>query len=196
MTQRFAFPFLLVLLALTACRQDTGNAAPPADAPTSGPIKPGNPWLDRGCDLVTDAEVMQMFDLVKMRDIVNTRSLPDQTFCLRTWNKKDWKERESNNEKEGTTYLNPQNRLVVQVFDYHTEEHAHLQMERLKRDRRNTYEEDVPGLGDEAVWSSGILTLVVRRGHLALHITLECTDTPHDNLLKAKDVALVALRKM
>jgi hypothetical protein len=92
--------------------------------------------------------------------------------------------------------LDSQNRLVVQVFGYQTNEQAKLQLGQLRRDRRNTYEEDVPGLGDEALWSTGTVTLLVRKGHLVLSLALNAVDTPHDNLQKARELAAIALKKM
>lgn len=154
-------------------------------------------WLNHGCDLVSDADVQLLFNVEPKRDALNTRTLPEQAFCLRTWNKPDWKERETANEKEtATAYLDPQNSLIVQVFDYHSNEHATQQLEMLKRDRRDTYNEDVPGLGEGALWSTNTVTLLVKKGQYVLSIALNYKDTPHDNLDKAKEVAAVALRKM
>lgn len=154
-------------------------------------------WKNFGCQLISDADVELLFGVEPQRDILNTRTLPDQAFCLRTWNKPDWKERESANEKEtATAYLDPQNSLIVQVFTYPSDEHARLQFESLKRDRRDTYEEDVPELGEGALWSSTTVTLLVKKGNSMLSIALNYKDVPRDNLDKAKEVAAVALRKM
>ena len=84
----------------------------------------------------------------------------------------------------------------MQVFSYGTDEHARLQLEMLKRDRRDTYEEDIPNLGEGALWSTTTVTLLVRKGHSMVSIALNCMDTPHDNLAKAMEVAEVALKKM
>lgn len=154
-------------------------------------------WKNYGCELISDADVMALFDVEPQRDILNSRTLPDQAFCLRTWNKPDWKERESANEKEtATAYLDPQNSLIVQVFTYPSDEHARLQLESLKRDRRDTYDEDVPDLGEGALWSSTTVTLLVKKGRYILNIALNYKDVPHDNLDMAKEVAKVALQKM
>jgi hypothetical protein len=85
---------------------------------------------------------------------------------------------------------------VVQVFGYLTNEQSKLQLAQLRRDRRNTYEEEVQNLGDEALWSTNTETLLVRKGHLVLSIALNAVDTPHDNLPKAKELAAIALKKM
>jgi hypothetical protein len=66
----------------------------------------------------------------------------------------------------------------------------------LKRDRRDIYEEDVDGIGDDALWSNSTTTLVVKHGQLVLNVTLEHQDNAHDNLPMARKVAEVALRKM
>jgi hypothetical protein len=154
-------------------------------------------WKNHGCELISDEEVKILFDVDPQRDALNSRALPDQAFCLRTWNKPDWKERESANEKEtAIAYLDPQSSLIVQVFSYPSDEHARQQFEMLKRDRRDTYEEDVPDLGEGALWSNTTVTLIVKKGHYMLSIALNYKDNPHDNLEKAKEVAKAALIKM
>lgn len=181
-------------------QSSSASALPPITDETDAsgaPIRKPNPWKNHGCDLITDDDIKTLFGVDRARDVLNARSLPDQAFCLRTWNKPDWKERETANEKDGaTTYLNPQNRLVVQVFGYGTVLTAKEQFAMLRRDRRSTYEEDVPNLGDEALWSTSTVTLLVRRGHLVLNLALEYSDTPHDNLAKAKEVAQLALPRI
>mgnify|MGYP007037429707 CR=1 FL=1 len=196
-----ALIFIAVLLS-TACEQESKKqaaiaAAHAAQDSSSWATWRAGHWKNHGCDLISDAEVQVLFNVEPQRDVLNTRALPDQAFCLRTWNKPDWKERESANEKEtATAYLDPQNSLIVQVFDYHTEEHARQQIEMLKRDRRDTYNEDVPSLGEGALWSTNTVTLLVKKGQYVLSIALNFMDNPHDNLNKAKEVAEVALRKM
>jgi len=205
MSRLILLPIIAATLAFCSC--GGGPAAPAADPnvllpivdetdSTGVPIRKPNPWKNHGCDLISDDDLRNLFQVDPQRDILNARSLPDQAFCLRTWNKPDWKERESGNEKEGAAYLNPQNRLIVQVFGYGTVVTAKEQIAMLRRDRRNTYEEDVPGLGDDALWSTSTVTLLVRRGHLVLNIAAELEDTPHDNLLKAKAVAQLALPRL
>ncbi len=154
-------------------------------------------WKNHGCELVSDADVVELFGVDPKGDVLNSRTLPDQAFCLRTWNKPDWKERESANEKDNAGgYLDPQNSLILQVFSYGSDEHARMQFDMLKRDRRDTYDEDVEGVGEGALWSNTTVTLLVKKGHSVLSIALNCMDTPHDNLSKAIEVAEVALKKM
>jgi len=202
MTRLAAVLAFSVFLLSTACdrgakKQAAIAAAQAAQDSTSWAAWRADHWKNHGCDIVSDTDVQILFDVEPQRDVLNTRTLPDQAFCLRTWNKPDWKERESANEKEtATTYLEPQNSLIVQVFDYHSEEHARQQIEMLKRDRRDTYNEDVPGLGEGALWSTNTVTLLVKKGQYVLSIALNFMDNPHDNLEKAKEVAAVALRKM
>jgi len=181
-------PLACLLLHFAACKQEVANSE-------SEYVKRDS-WKNYGCDLITDAEVAQIFNFNADSSTLNSRSLPDQVFCLRTWQKPDWKERESNNEKEGATYLNPSNRLVVQLFDYTSDVHSTQQMAMLRRDRRGTYEEDVTGLGDDAVWSTSTLTLLVKKDKNVINIALEHEDKPHDNLAKAKEVAAFILKKL
>jgi len=191
-----------ICLVFPACdregkKQAALAAAQAAQDSTAWAAYRADNWKNHGCDIITDAEVKALFNVDSQRDVLNTRSLPDQAFCLRTWNKPDWKERESANERENATaYLDPQNSLIVQVFGYPSDEHARQQFEMLKRDRRDTYEEDVPGIGEGALWSNTTVTLIVKKGRCMLSIALNYQDIPHDNLEKAKEVAIVALRKM
>lgn len=195
--------FSFVIAAFFACSADSKqNNAPrlpdQAVPDTSYTAKNtrGNLWKNHGCDLITDTELANLFNMHPKEDVLNSRTLPDQAFCLRTWNKPDWKERETYNEKDPNRWLDPQNRVVLQVFGYATNEHGKQQLEMLRRDRRNTYEEDVSGLGDDALWSTTTQTLLVRKGHLVVSIAIVITDNPHDNLEPAKKLAEIALKKM
>ena len=191
-------PFILiafVLLAACAQEQSKETAANAAELALWAKYKTEG-WKNHGCDLISDQELEKLFNFNGKEDTLNARTLPNQAFCLRTWNKPDWKERETNNEKEGAPWLNPQNRLVVQLFDYTSEEHAKQQIANLRRDRRSTYEEDVTGIGEDALWSTSTVTLLVRKGQFVVNIALEVSDIPHDNLSKAKETALLALKKL
>lgn len=180
--------FVCISLVLVACESE-------ATSPDAPPVKRSS-WKNYGCDLITDQEVAKLFNFDPKESVLNARSLPDQAFCLRTWQKPDWKEREAANEKNGEVYLNPSNRLVVQLFDYTSESHARQQMDMLRRDRRATYEEDVKAIGDDALWSSSTVTLLVRKGQNVLNVSLEYVDNPHDNLGKAREVAALILKKL
>jgi len=180
--------FLYLPISFAACKQEMNSSEPVTTKRSS--------WKNCGCELITDKEVSQLFSFDPDSATLNTRSLPDQVFCLRTWQKPDWKERESSNEKDGATYRSPSNRLVVQMFDYNSEVHAEQQLQMLRRDRRNTYEEDVSGLGDDALWSTSTVTLLVKKGQMVINIALEHSDTPHDNLPKAKETAALILKKL
>lgn len=191
-------PFILiafVLLAACAQEQSKETAANAAELALWAKYKTEG-WKNHGCDLISDQELEKLFNFNGKEVTLNARTLPNQAFCLRTWNKPDWKERETNNEKEGAPWLNPQNRLVVQLFDYTSEEHAKQQIANLRRDRRSTYEEDVTGIGEDALWSTSTVTLLVRKGQFVVNIALEVSDIPHDNLSKAKETALLALKKL
>lgn len=199
---RFALFAFVVSLFLPACDRESKKqaavaAAKAAQDSVNWAAWRAVSWKNYGCQLIGDEDVQALFGVEPQRDVLNTRTLPDQAFCLRTWNKPDWKERESANERENATaYLDPQNSLIVQVFDYHSEEHARQQLDMLKRDRRDTYEEDVADLGEGAIWSTTTVTLLVKKGQYVLSIALNHKDIPHENLEKAKEVAQVALRKM
>jgi hypothetical protein len=194
---RLSAVLLLALLSWASCAPDISREVPPDAAEQTLWAKyRAADWKNYGCEIITDAELEKLFSFTAKEAVLNSRSLPDQAFCLRTWNKKDWKERESNNEKEGAQWLNPQNRLVLQVFDYNSVEHAKQQIDNLRRDRRDTYAEDVADLGNEALWSTSTVTLLVRKDKYVLNIAIEISDNPHDNLEHAKKVAAIALKKM
>jgi hypothetical protein len=193
---RLIFLSLFVSLFWAGCTENSSKEAAETAEHALWAKYQSEGWKNYGCELISDAEVEALFAFDGKEATLNARTLPNQAFCLRTWNKPDWRTRETNNEKEGAVWLNPQNRLVIQLLDYTSEIHAKQQIENLRRDRRNTYEEDVPGLGDDALWSSNTVTLLVRKGQFVLNLALEINDIPHDNLSKAKEAAAVALKKM
>lgn len=195
---RFTLLFSLGLLCACggerASRNTPDTKSDPAPVAQTAP-KP-NPWKNNGCALVSENDVRRLFGIDPQAVALNTRTLPDQAFCLRTWNKPDWKERETHNEIKGAEYREPHNRLVVQVFDYGTDQMCARQFEMLRRDRRDTYDKDIAGVGDDGLWSTATLTLLVKKERLALSISLEYTDIPMDNLPKAIEIAKTALNKM
>jgi hypothetical protein len=186
------FAAMTALGTYTACKQDnkTGQSAT-----QNTPALKRDSWVNAGCELITDAEIERIFEIQAKAVYLNSRPLPDQTFCLRTWKKVDWKERENSNEKNPDAWFNPENRLVVQLFDHVLAEGATAQMEGLRRDRRDTYPTDVTGVGEDALWSPSSLTLLVRKGKFLLHITLDVFDKSEENLPKAREVAALALEK-
>ena len=190
------------MLCCFACgkKKPSREAAAPAvmtiDSITGAPARLPNPWKNAGCKLVTDEEVIQLFNIEVDRYAFNSHSLTDAGYCLRTWLKPDWKERESANEKPGADYVEFKNTLVTQVLDYGTKVASYEQFEMVRRNQRNVFEEDVAGLGDGAVWSSSQQSLLVKKGHLVVKITLDYFDDMHENLELAKKVAQLALRKM
>ncbi len=188
---RLAFSLLAVfsLLLICSCKNDS-------TASDAAPVVKRESWKDHGCELVSDAELEKMFSFDAKATFLNSRGLPDQVFCLRTWKKPDWKERESSNEKTPDQWLNPENRLVIQLFDYIYPDLSKQQMEGLRRDRRSTYETDVTGVGEDAVWSTSTVTLLARKGKYTISITLEHLDDSVQNLPKAKEVALLALSRI
>jgi hypothetical protein len=193
----FFTPFLFFACQPDSKEANTRQPLPLAiDSITGAPVGLPNPWKNAGCDLVTDAEVIKLFNIDPKRDALNTRTLPDRGFCLRSWYRPDWKERESNNEKPNAEYKEFKNTLVTQVLDYGTEAVSKDQFEMVRRDQRDTFEAEVPGLGDGAVWSTSTTSLMVKKGHLVVKITLDHQDTPQDNLPMAKEVAKLALQKM
>ncbi len=155
-----------------------------------------NPWKGNGCALVTDAEVIALFRINPEQDLFNVRSLEGQAFCLRYWMKPNWREIERANERPGATYREFKNTLVVQVIDYGRVLIAQQQFDLLRNRQRSTYELDVVGLGDDALWSTFTTSLVFRKGHLLVKITLDYTDAPRDNLPYARRLAEMALHKM
>ncbi len=62
------------------------------DSVTGAPVRLPNPWKNAGCALITDEEVIRLFTIDPKRDALNTRTLPDQGFCLRSWLRPDWKQ--------------------------------------------------------------------------------------------------------
>lgn len=188
---RIAFPILAVfsLIMICSCNHN-------ANTSDAAQVLKRESWKDHGCELISEAELEKMFSFDAKATFLNSRSLPDQVFCLRTWKKPDWKERESSNEKTPDQWLNPENRLVIQLFDYLYPDLSKQQMDGLRRDRRNTYDLDVTGVGEDALWSTSTVTLLARKGKYTISVTLEYLDDSVQNLPKAKEVALLALSRI
>jgi hypothetical protein len=186
-------PLSIALIAaftcITAC-QNTSTLPPLPEK-----VLPFDQWIGQSCDLISDDDLVQILQLNTFDDSLATRSLPNELFCLRTWKKKDWKQREVNNETTGTQYLMTQNRLIVQGQHYGSAESAAQRLAMLRTNRRATYEEDIAGLGDDAIWSTSTVTLLVKKGPVIFQIALEYSDQPHDNLAKAKELAAMILRR-
>lgn len=166
------------------------------DTLTGAPKRLPNLWINKGCDLVTTAEVQQLFGIDPKRDVFNERTLNGQAFCLRSWMKPNWKEIESGNEKPGAVYKEFKNSLIINLLDYGTETVAKEQFEMAKRTRKDLYEKEINDLGDGALWSSSSNTLMVKKGQLFVSITLDYAGNPEGNLAKAREIANLALRKM
>lgn len=189
-----------LLLLLAACQQNpasenTQTSATPADTSTQKQVIHGNPWLDAGCQLVTQKEIVEMFSIDVQRDAYNERSLVERGYCLRYWNKPDWAARE-NASMKGSQAVSSRNSIASQVLDFRTPEMARQQYDNYLKNRGDVYNERVDDLGDGALWSNSTTTLVVWKNHLCFQFTVDMTDEPHDNLEKAKALAILALKKM
>lgn len=190
------------MLIFAACGQnETPEKAPPTpvmtiDSVTGAPVSLPNPWKNAGCDLITDDEVIDLFDIDAKRYAFNARTLPDQGFCLRSWLKPNWKELESANEKPGAPYVEFKNTMVTQVLDYGNVLVANDQFEMVRHDQRDVFGEEIAGLGDGALWSASQQSLMVKKGHLVVKITIDMADTPEENRELARTLAKLALQKM
>jgi hypothetical protein len=199
--------FVVLLAAFFAACQSDKPADKPSDTAqkqmdagidtlTGAPKRLANPWLNKGCDLVTTAEVQQLFGIEPQRDVFNERTLSGQAFCLRSWMKPNWKAIENANEKPGAVYKEFKNSLIINLLDYGTETVAKEQFEMAKRTRKDLYEKEISDLGDGALWSSSSNTLTMKKGHLFVSITLDYAGNAEGNLAKAREVANLALKKM
>lgn len=207
------FGILVFALTLAACQQNapTNAEAPATNANTPPPLlsngrmapedslrmlpnRPPNPWQSTTCDLLTDAEFYSLFGVEEKRDFANRRSL--DAYCLRAWKKPDWREREVKEQHNPNIASNAESALTLQVFDFGKPDIATAQFNEYKTNKKGDYSEEVPGLGDGAVWSDANTTLWIRKGQFGLQIKLDHADQPHDNLSKAIEVAKLALAKM
>lgn len=194
---------LLVVLFLVSCKSDPSadtakNAATLADSIGSGsPKNLPNAWKDKVCDLLTDQEFYALFNVEEKRDFANKRSLvTNGGYCLRTWKKPDWRDREARQIKDPNVVANPESALAMEILDYGTVLASESLFQSFKQNRTNGYATEVPGVGDAALWSDESLMLIAKKGHLCLQIKLDHADNPGENLALAKEVALIALKKM
>jgi hypothetical protein len=199
---KFLFAAVVSALLLAACQSDkksenTDAAAQLIDTATGKPIPLPNKWQgDAACDLLSDQEFYTLFQVEEKRDVANRRTLQNANYCLRTWKKPDWREREIAEEKNPNLAASPESMLVIEVLDYGTLAVAEAQFNMAKKDRLNGYATEVPGLGEGALWSDSQGLLLFKKGHLCVQIKLDHADKVSDNLPLAREVAVLALKKM
>jgi hypothetical protein len=165
------------------------------DTLTGRPIMADNPWKNNACALISDADMTKLFGIADPAKEVNTRSLPDESFCLRKWNKADWKERGSANDNPANKPVDVNNRLVIKVVNYFRDNLAVSEFETLKKNE-GSEGEVVEGIGEGAFWNNNNTTLTIKKKSFSVMLTVNHTDVPHDNLAKAKEVAAIVLAKM
>jgi hypothetical protein len=202
---RISISLLVIVIFLSSsCKNEPTNTpsatalkqmAEGIDTLTGKPIMAENPWKNNACALITDAELAKTFGIADPVKDVNTNTLPDQSFCLRKWNKLDWKERESSNDNPNNASNSPYNRVVIKVVNYFRDNLAQTAFETLKKEEASEIEE-VAGVGEAAIWNNANTTLTIKKKSYALMITVNHTDVQHDNLVKAKELAALALVKM
>jgi hypothetical protein len=203
MLRFFMANLVAISLIFNACQQNPNppaaapeSAAAPSDTLQQGPRKSPNPWIGRTCDLLTDDEFYATFGVEAKRDVANKRSLPNEPYCLRTWKKSDWREREIIEAKNPKLATNPENMLVIQIVNFETDVMAQEQFASTQRNRVRGLTEAVPNLGEGALWSDTERFLYLKKGHLNVQISLDMADNAHDNLPKAVEVARLVLAKM
>ncbi len=208
MTKYLSIAAFLLAVALYACKSDpktgtdaaSGNKPATTTAPTidslGNPIKAANPWQEKPCELVTDQEFMVLMGIEEKRDLLNRNTLPGKAYCLRTWKKPDWREREAQEVKDPNAVTNPESSFIIDIINHGITQVADAQFDMHKKSHINGYSQDVPGLGDAAIFSPELAMLMVKKGHLLLQFTLTHADKPADNLPKLKELAAIALKKM
>jgi hypothetical protein len=199
MTRFVFFIALGALLTFFACTSDTAqNQSNNANQQDEKPAPATqNDWIGKGCELVTDAEAKALFGYDEARDFYNARTFADRAYCLRKWKKSDWREREDFNQKNLDKFKAPENNFIVNAIYHGSAMGAKNRLESMRTERRNTYEEDVSGYGDDAIWSTESTTLVMTTGAYVVFITVEVNEEDkYANLAKAKEAAEIILKKM
>jgi hypothetical protein len=209
MTKYLSIGALLLALAIGACKSDTktGSDAATADnAPATTtaattdslgrPIMAANPWQDKPCELINDQEFMAAMGIEEKRDFMNRNTLPNKAYCLRTWKKPDWREREVLEQKNPNLAASPESSFIIDIINHGIKQVADAQFEMHSKDHINGYSQDVPGLGDGATFSPEQGMLMVKKGHLLVQLKLDHADKSADNLPKLKELAAIALKKM
>jgi hypothetical protein len=206
MTQRLFLGAFALIIALAACKsKNETTVEQPANTPegvnpqttdtTSGRAKLlPNAWKANTCDLLNDSEFTQIFSADIKRDFANMRSRDG--YCLRTWKKLDWREREAAEMRNPNISMNAENVLVIETISYATATLATQLFADMQKNAVGGFAEIVPGVGEAALWSNTSSALMARKGHMAVKVQVNIEENAHDNLPKAKEVALVALNKM
>jgi hypothetical protein len=212
--QRFAFFSLLaVALIVHACQnsgqqptdgiQPSGTAAAPQGIMSKDSLAKRvygtNPWINNTCELVTDAEFYALMNVDVKRDFANRFTLDakeNKAYCLRTWKKPDWREREVLEAKNPKLAANPESMLAIEVINLLDTAVANAQYAEYLKIKKRGLGEVVPGLGDGALWSDSETLLYFNKGHLNFQVQLNMFDQAHDNLPKAIEVGKLMLQKV
>ncbi len=195
------FSFLLAILSIflfSNCKNDKPQISDAAqkkmdaglDTLTGAPVRSENPYQLDGCDLFPDAQFQEIFGLNPATE-TNKRTLKNESFCLWVWKRKDWKERESHNDKSDV-FQDPECRLALKLVNFGTETDATAQLKSLQNEKTVV----VPNFGTTAFWLSEKSTLVIQQKSFNVHVTLEISDLATENLEKAKLVAAKVLGNM
>lgn len=205
LSQRILIALLVGFTALQACKTDVNRPSEAAqkmldaglDTLTAQPPGKPNPWKEKPCDLLTDAEVQSVFGFDPANSDYKVRTIPEGGYCLRKWNKPDWQAREKNNESDKAPYLTPFSTVVLNVIDFGQDAGATEQFESVKQTNKDAGTlEEISGVGDGAFWNDKNTLLVFRKAHLVVYMTVDHADKAHDNLLLAKGLAEMAIKKM
>jgi hypothetical protein len=204
--QRTAFFSLIVIsLIINACGQNSGSentglqpgATTEAAKDTLSKVKLGtNPWMTDPCSILTNDEFYRTLGVDPKRDFANQFTLKDRSYCLRTWKKLDWREREALEMKDPQHSYNPQNKLAINVINLLHAEGAKVQFEDHKKYKKRGLTEEIQGLGDGALWSDDERFLYVNKGHLNFLIELDMLDSARANMPKAIEVAKLVIAKV
>lgn len=204
MYKRF-FSLALSVSLLAACQSDPATNTsstldpnqPVIDSATGQAIRLPNKWKgEAACDLLTDQEFYGLFKVEEKRDVANRRTLPNANYCLRTWKKPDWREREVLETKNPKIATNPESMLAIEVLDFGTPIVAQTQFESIQTNAVKGYRTPVPNLGEGALWSTENSMLLFKKGHLCIQIKLDHADSVDENLPLAVEIAKLALQKM
>lgn len=195
---RSFFPLLFLILIFTNCKNDKPQPSEAAqkkieaglDTLTGAPKRTENQYTEDGCGLLPDEQFQQIFGINPATE-ANKRTFKNESFCLWVWKRKDWKERESHNDKGGS-YLNPECQLALKMVNYGLATDAAAQFAGKKTGESVAQ----TGIGENAMWQPSSNTLIFQKRAYNIYLTVEISDTADDNLLKAKEVAAKILTNM
>ncbi len=151
-----------------------------------------NPWKGKVSELFTDADFQKVFNEDPSKSL-NKNAL--ENYCLWTWLRPDWIERDNANDKTSKEFKSPKFMMTLKLRDFGNRYVAEQTMGEIVDKRLQVWNDRIDA-GQGAVWAAEQQMLSVRAGQFIFDVEMNAADSPAENLEKAKKVAAIVAPKL